>query len=201
MFAKSCVFGKQSALPILCSFSLGLILVSLLRYFAEFLKDYSSLTFVFSTCLLVSDWYSFSKKRLFPIISLSSTHRSSPFGVLGLGAASPYSLGFRSIFRCSLLILAFSHSIFYELFCYLFSSPSFGADLCHLNSWRSTTILMHCYVFSQDGCFQAYFLGVFVVELSLHYLILFMTLTSALGCFPFDLGPYRSKSVYFLFLL
>ena len=115
MFAKSCVFGKQSALPILCSYSLGLILVSLLRYFAEFLKDYSSLTFVFSTCLLVSDWYSFSKKRLFPIISLSSTHRSSPFGVLGLGAASPYSLGFRSIFRCSLLILAFSHSIFLRI--------------------------------------------------------------------------------------
>jgi len=68
VFAKSYVFGKQSAFPILCSFP-GLILVALLRYFAEFLKDYSSLTFVFSTCPLVSDWYSFLKSgfsRYFP---------------------------------------------------------------------------------------------------------------------------------------
>jgi len=53
VFAKSCVFGKQSVFPILCSFP-GLFLVALLRHFAEFLKDYSSLTFVFSTCPLVS---------------------------------------------------------------------------------------------------------------------------------------------------
>jgi len=55
---------------------------------------------------------------------------------------------------------------------------------------------MHFYVFSPAGCFQAYFLGVFPVELSLHFLIVFMTLTFVLGCFPLDLGPYRSKSVY-----
>jgi len=55
---------------------------------------------------------------------------------------------------------------------------------------------MHCYVFSQVGCFHAYFLGVFPVELSLHFLTFFMTLTFVLGCFPLDLGPDRSKSVY-----
>jgi len=38
---------------------LALILVALLRYFAEFLKDTYALTFVFSTCSLVADWYSF----------------------------------------------------------------------------------------------------------------------------------------------
>jgi len=48
----------------------------------------------------------------------------------------------------SLLIFALSLSIFYELFCYPFSSPSFGAGLSHLNSRRSPTLLMHCYVFS-----------------------------------------------------
>jgi len=38
---------------------LALILVALLRHFAEFLKCGCALTFVFSTCSLVADWYSF----------------------------------------------------------------------------------------------------------------------------------------------
>jgi len=59
---------------------------------------------------------------------------------------------------------------------------------------------MHCYVFSLAGCFQAYFLGVSPGKLSLHSQTFFMTLTFVLGCFPLDLGPYRSKSVYFLSL-
>jgi len=37
----------------------ALILVSLLSYFAEFLKNGYALAFVFSTCSLVADWYSF----------------------------------------------------------------------------------------------------------------------------------------------
>jgi len=36
----------------------GLILANLLSHFAEFLKSISAFPFVFSTCLLVSDWYS-----------------------------------------------------------------------------------------------------------------------------------------------
>lgn len=96
--------------------------------------------------------------------------------------------------------LHFLFRFFYELFCYPFSPPSFGADLCHLHFWRSPSLLMHCYVFFLAGCFHAYFLGVFVGVLSLHFSIFFMTLTLVLGCFPLDLGPYRSKSVYFFSL-
>jgi len=144
----------------------------------------------------------FFKKRLFPILSLFSSHRSFPFGVLDLGAASSYSSGspVHSLVDVRYSYLHFLFRFFDELFCYPFSSPSFGADLCHLNSWRLPTLLMHCYVFSQDGCFQAYFLGVLVGLPALHSPILLMTLTLVLGCFPLDLGPYRSKSVYFLFL-
>lgn len=145
----------------------------------------------------------FFKKRLFPIPSLFSSHRFSPFGRLDLGAASSYSSGSSVHYIFSNVRYSYLHFLFrffYELFCYPFSPPSFGADLCHLNSWRSPSLLMHCYVFFLAGCFQAYFLGVFVGELSLHFSILFMTLTLVLGCFPLDLGPYRSKSVYFLSL-
>lgn len=138
------------------------------------------------------DWW------LFPILSLLSSHHSSLFRVLDLGAASLllglFGLSFVLIF--SLLILALSLSIFYELFCYPFSSLSFGFDLCHLDFRRPSCLLMHCYVFSLAGCFHAYFLDVFPVGLSFHFLIVFMTLTFVLGCFPLDLGPYRSKSVY-----
>jgi len=65
VLAKNYVFGKQSNGPILCFFSCfrtreELILANVLSLFAEFLKSISALTFVFSTCSLVSDWYSFS---------------------------------------------------------------------------------------------------------------------------------------------
>jgi len=42
-----------------------LILANVLSLFAEFLKRISALTFVFSTCSLVSDWYSFPPPPLF----------------------------------------------------------------------------------------------------------------------------------------
>jgi hypothetical protein len=71
---------------------LELILANVLSLFAEFLKRISALTFVFSTCSLVSDWYSFSPplrgpplsqgdiKRLF-LILLSFSHRFFLFRV------------------------------------------------------------------------------------------------------------------------
>jgi len=64
MLAKSCVFGKQLAPSILCYLFVLLVLIiaNLLSHFAEFLKDLYALTFVFSTCPLVSDWYSLLNK-------------------------------------------------------------------------------------------------------------------------------------------
>jgi len=138
VFAKSCVFTKQSFFPILCSIS-GLFLDALLRHFAEFLKDYSSLTFVFSTCLLVSDWYSFLLKWLFLISTLFFSHRSSLFRALDLGAVSFFTpLAFRSILFFDFFvthICIFSFDSLRIVLLPLFS-PSFGADLCHLYSRR-----------------------------------------------------------------
>jgi len=174
VLAKSYVFTKQSSFLIHAN-SL-LLLVALQSHFAEFLKGSSSLTFVFSTCSLVSAWYSLSSLQLFPIPSVFSPHHSFLLRLLHLGAVSlllelpvsylfplsrsstPYVLP-SDVPYSSLLILASSLSFLYESFCYLFM-PCFGVMLCHLHSRRTVCLLMHCYVFFFAGWFQAYFLDV-----------------------------------------
>jgi len=139
------MFLVNSRSPRFYAPSLDSLLSNLLSHFAEFLKDISSLTFVFSTCSLVSVWYS-SFPRFFLICFLVS-HYPSFSGFLDLGAAFSLLLELPVSFFTLIFVthLASSLSIFYELICYLFLS--FGRVLSRLYSWRRACLLMHCYVF------------------------------------------------------
>lgn len=74
-----------------------LLLVALQSHFAEFLKGLSSLTFVYSTYPLVSDWYSVIDIPAFPeniwIISSSFSSFQNNYKTKRL---THYSLGIRS---------------------------------------------------------------------------------------------------------
>jgi len=81
---------------LLCS-CLGPFLANVLGHFAEFLKDSSALIFVFSTCPLVSVWYSFLLE-FFPDFFSQFPIVSSLSGFFDLGAVSLYTpWAFRSI--------------------------------------------------------------------------------------------------------
>lgn len=174
-----------------------LLLVALQSHFAEFLKDLSSMTFVFSTYPLVSDWYSPMTFQFFPRDPGLSSHYSGLFRPSNLGADS-LLLGFpvsESLNSSSLLILASSLSFIYELFCYRYITmfrekalpPPFSARFLSSNAllrvllcWLVPSLLFRCLPWIT----------------SLHSQLFFMPLTLALGCFPLDLWPSRSKSVY-----
>ena len=124
----------------------ALILVALLRHFAEFLKNGYALTLVFSTCSLVADWYSFLKMSISwfavgcPGGSSSFFHCLFLFRGL-LRDCLLYSLNLRSnplevILVTHACIISFDS---YEMFCYLISYLSFGDHLSHLYFWRVTT--------------------------------------------------------------
>jgi len=76
-----------------------LILANVLSLFAEFLKRISALTFVFSTCSLVSDWYSFPPPLYF-----------------SRGGLLPFREGFKEIFPDSPPMGVFSLSLIVSSF-------------------------------------------------------------------------------------
>lgn len=96
MLAKSYVFTKQSSF-LIHAISI-LFLVALQSHFAEFLKGSSSLTFVFSTCSLVSDWYSLSDVVAFPDSLHYIFPSFFPFQATSLRGCFFYSLSFRSLY-------------------------------------------------------------------------------------------------------
>lgn len=62
--------------------------------------------------------------------------------------------------------------------------------------------LTHCAITHslKDGCLQAHLLGVFVYFAPLSLKFALRTLTNDLGCFPLDPEPWRTGSVYLIFL-